>query len=184
MKKVIFVLMAICLVSSLAFAADSAVTTTATDTNTAAATELSTTTTTQETSVEATPMESATPATTTTTQSTVTIPATTTTTTSTVVTTPKMVVLNGDVIDNMCAGANKANLADFVKTHTKECALKPGCMASGYSIFADGKLYGFDKDSSAKVAEFLKKADSKLQVTITAKQVGDELTLFSIVNQN
>jgi hypothetical protein len=91
--------------------------------------------------------------------------------------------LRGYVIDNMCAGANKDNLAEFVKTHTKECTLKPGCMASGYSIFADGRLYAFDKDSSAKVAEFLKQADSKLQVTITAKQVGDELSLVSIDNQ-
>jgi len=134
MKKVFFVLMALCFVSSLAFAAE---------------------------------------------------PATTTTvTTDTAVTTLETVVLKGDVIDNMCAGANKDTLVEFVKTHTKACALMPGCIDSGYSIFADGKLYAFDKDSSAKVAEFLKKADSKLQVTITAKQVGDELSLTSIENQN
>jgi hypothetical protein len=130
MKKVLFVLLALCFVSSLAFAQDMA--------------KVATTT----------------------------------------VTTPEAMVIKGDVIDNMCAGANKDNLAEFVKTHTKECTLKPGCMDSGYSIFADGKLYAFDKESSAKVAEFLKKADSKLQVTVTAKQVGDELNLVSIENQN
>ena len=142
MKKVLFVLMALCFVSSLALAQDMP-------------------------------------------QSTATVTTTDSTTTVTkTVTTPESIVLKGDVIDNMCAGANKANLAEFVKTHTKECTLKPGCMASGYSIYADGKLYAFDKDSNAKVAEFLKKADSKLQVTVTAKQVGDELNLVSIENQN
>ncbi|MDD5108795.1 MAG: hypothetical protein PHC29_04730 [Candidatus Omnitrophica bacterium] len=127
MKKILFMLIALCCVSSLAFAADA--------TNSAAAT------------------------------------------------TSDVMMLKGDIIDNMCAGMNKDTLADFVKTHTKECALKPACMETGYSIFADGKLSKFDKDSNAKVAEFLNKADSKLQVAITAKQVGDELSLVSIENQ-
>lgn len=138
--------MALCLVSSLAYAADA--------TGTTATIETSATTGSQSTMATATP-----------------------------VATPAIMTLNGDVIDNMCAGANKANLTDFVKTHTKECALKPGCMETGYSIYANGKLYAFDKESSPKVAEFLKKADSKLQVTVTAKQVGDELSLVSIENQ-
>ena len=161
MKKVFFVFMILGLFSSLAFAADYGTSTVTTDENTAGATEMSTTATTE-----------------------VTTPVATTVTTETSVTTPVIMASRGDIIDNMCAGANKDNLAKFVKTHTKECTLKPGCMDSGYSIFADGKLYAFDKFSSAKVAEFLKKADSKLQVTITAKQVGDELSLVSIENQN
>jgi len=153
MKKVLFVLMALCFVSTLAFAADSGVTTVTTEPTTTAATTTQTTT-------------------------------TATTTVATTVTTPEAVVLKGDVIDNTCAGANKDNLAEFIKTHTKACTLKPGCIESGYSLYADGKLYAFDKDSNAKVAEFLKTADSKLQVTVTAKQVGDELNLVSIENQN
>ena len=142
MKKMLFVLIALCCVSSLAFAED-AKTTAAPTTDTTAA------------------VAATTPA-----------------------ATAESMVLKGDVIDNTCANSNKDNLAAFVKTHTKQCALLPGCMESGYSIFADGKLYKFDKDSNAKVAEFLKKADSKLQVTVTAKQVGDELSLVSIENQN
>jgi hypothetical protein len=109
--------------------------------------------------------------------------AVTTTTTGTSVTTPEAMVLKGDVIDNMCAGINKDTLAEFVKTHTKECTLKPECVASGYSILTDGKLYKFDQASNIMVEEFLKKADSKLQVSITAKQVGEELSLVSIENQ-
>jgi hypothetical protein len=161
MKKVLFVLMVLCFVSSLAFAAESTVTAVTTDANTAVNTEVSSTAAAE-----------------------VATPVTTTVTTKIAVTTPEAIVLKGDVIDNACAGTNKDNLAEFVKTHTKECTLKPGCLDSGYSIFANGKLYAFDKDSSAKVVEFLKKADSKLQVTITAKQVGDELSLVSVENQN
>lgn len=93
------------------------------------------------------------------------------------------IVLKGDIIDNMCVNAHKDSLADFVKTHAKECPLAPGCMESGYSIFADGKLYKFAKDSNAKVVEFLKKDDSKLQVVITAKDENGELSLVSIENQ-
>ena len=94
------------------------------------------------------------------------------------------ITINGTIIDNHCA-ANQTpqQLAEFVKTHTKECALMPMCATSGYSIFADGKLTKFDQASSAKVEEFLKKADSKLNVTVTANKVGDELSLVTIANQ-
>jgi hypothetical protein len=91
--------------------------------------------------------------------------------------------VTGTLIDNTCASAHKDDLAAFIPTHAKECALMPGCIESGYSIFADGKLYTFDKDSSAKIAEFLKIADSKLQVVVTANKVGEELSLVSIQNQ-
>ena len=93
----------------------------------------------------------------------------------------KTVVLKGDIIDNMCAGVQKNQLPTFVKTHTKECALQ--CATSGYSIFSDGKLSKFDKVSNAKVEEFLKKPESKLQVVIKAEPEGKELDLVSIENQ-
>jgi len=95
----------------------------------------------------------------------------------------KTLMLKGSIIDNLCASAHKDSLADFVKVHTKQCAITPGCIESGYSIFSDGKLYKFDKGSSAKVAEFLKKDDSKLQVAITAEEINGELNLVSIENQ-
>ncbi|MFA6358655.1 MAG: hypothetical protein WCY09_08390, partial [Candidatus Omnitrophota bacterium] len=111
MKKILFVLMALCLVSSLAFAADDAVKA-ADATKPVDVTQVSTTTVT----TVAAPIEA--------------------------------IVLKGDIIDNMCAGANKDTLAEFVKTHTKDCALK--CATSGYSIFADNKLSKFDNESNAK----------------------------------
>jgi hypothetical protein len=176
MKKVFFVLMALCLVSSLAFAEEAA-TVVATDANTAAVTELSSTATTEigepSAATVITQAEQVAPET-----ASVVVPE------AVPVVAAETTVVKGDIIDNTCAAANQANLADFVKTHAKECALKPGCIESGYSIFVDGKLFAFDQASSVKVAEFLKKADSKLQVVITAKQVGDELNLVSIENQN
>ena len=93
-------------------------------------------------------------------------------------------MLKGTIIDNMCASSQKPEaLAAFVKTHTKECALMSACAASGYSLFTDGKLVKFDKASSAKIEEFLKKTGSKLAVTVEAKKVRDELSLISIKNQ-
>lgn len=99
-----------------------------------------------------------------------------------VATAPVQLTLQGDVIDNTCASAQKPEtLAAFVKTHTKACAVS--CAASGYSIYADGKLSKFDAASNAKIAEFLKKDDSKLAVVVVANKVGDELSLVSIENQ-
>lgn len=93
------------------------------------------------------------------------------------------ITLKGTIIDNKCAEANKANLFNFIKTHPKECAMAPTCAASGYAIYTNEKLLmKFDKESCAKVVEFLKKTDSTLNVTIGAKQVGCELNLASIEN--
>ena len=89
----------------------------------------------------------------------------------------------GDIVDNMCVAENKDNLAEFLKTHTKECALMSDCIASGYSIFADGKLYKFDQASNKKIEEFLRQPDSKLQVVVKAEKLDTELKLVSIQNQ-
>ena len=94
------------------------------------------------------------------------------------------VTVKGDVIDNMCLEAHKTeDVAAFVKTHAKQCAVKPVCEASGYSLFVDGKVNKFDQESNAKIAEFLKKADSQLQVVVVANKNGEELSLVSIENQ-
>jgi hypothetical protein len=92
------------------------------------------------------------------------------------------VTLKGVIIDNKCASAQKPEaLAEFVKTHTKECALQ--CASSGFSIFADGKLYKLDAASNPTVEAFLMKTDSKTAVEVVAKKRGEELTVVSIQNQ-
>ena len=91
--------------------------------------------------------------------------------------------INGTLIDNLCAGAHKEDLAEFVKAHPKSCAIMPDCVASGYSLVSDGTITKLDNDSNAKIAEFLKKEDSLLQVEVSAVKVGEELSLVSIENQ-
>ena len=101
-----------------------------------------------------------------------------------VVAQPAAMTITGELIDSMCAGSQKPEaLADFVKGHTKACATMPACAASGYSIFADGKLTKFDAASNAKIVEFLSNPDSKLQVVVEANKVNEELSLVSIKNQ-
>jgi hypothetical protein len=94
----------------------------------------------------------------------------------------KTMTLKGDIIDNMCADGNKDNLADFVRAHSKSCALMPNCVASGYSLFVDGKLHKFDQESNQKIEEFLRKSDSKLQVVVTIEKTEDLISLVSIEN--
>lgn len=94
------------------------------------------------------------------------------------------ITIKGVIIDNQCAGSQTPEqLAKFVLTHTKECALMPACVASGYSIFSNGKLRKFDKESNGKVESFLKKPESKLQVEIVAKENAGLLSVVSIANQ-
>ncbi len=91
--------------------------------------------------------------------------------------------MDGYVIDTQCADANKDKLADFVKTHTKECAMLPPCHSSGYNLYSGGKLYKFDKESSDKVYDFLSKADSDLKVKVEVQhEKGGTLKLVSIKN--
>jgi hypothetical protein len=95
----------------------------------------------------------------------------------------KEVTLKGTIIDNHCAAAHKEDLATFITTHTKECVLMPDCAASGFAIYADGKLHKFDKASNARIEEFMKKADSTLQVEVVAKHTKDGLSLVSVKNE-
>lgn len=95
----------------------------------------------------------------------------------------KAMTYEGTIIDNMCATGNKAKLGEFIKTHTKQCALMPNCAASGYSLFMpDGSLMPFDKVSSTKIQKFLKKKSSKLEVSVSANETAGTLTLVSIKN--
>ncbi len=92
--------------------------------------------------------------------------------------------LKGDIVDNMCAGnQTPQQLVEFVKSHTKTCALAPECAASGYLIFAEGKIFKFDDASNIKIQDFLMKKESKLQVVVTAKKSGEKLRLVTIENQ-
>ena len=94
-------------------------------------------------------------------------------------------ILHGVVIDNMCAGMHKNDLAGFVKTHEKTCMLKPACVKTGYSIYAeeDGQLHKFDAASNDIIANFLKSPDNRTDVVIIAEKNGETLMVESIKNR-
>lgn len=94
------------------------------------------------------------------------------------------VIIKGDIIDNLCASSLKPEkLVEFLKTHTKQCALQPQCVASGFSISSEGKLMKFDKISCMDIEEFLKLPTSKLQVVVECEKTNDLLRLVYIENQ-
>jgi hypothetical protein len=95
----------------------------------------------------------------------------------------KAVKLTGYVIDNACSGrASTDGGADKVKAHTVKCALMPGCAKSGYSVFADGKLYKLDEAGNVKVGEILKstKTEKGLSVSVEGEVEGDVLKVTKI----
>jgi hypothetical protein len=92
--------------------------------------------------------------------------------------------INGVVVDNACASGHKADIGEFVKSHTKECALMPNCEASGYSLAtSDGQVQAFTQASNKKIGKFLKAKNATLNVTVKVKKSGSELELISIRNQ-
>lgn len=93
------------------------------------------------------------------------------------------VTLKGTLIDNLCADGHKADIGTFIKKHTKECALMPNCAASGYSLYANGKMMKLDADSNGMAKEFLKDSDSKMDVEVEAVDTANGLSLVSIKNQ-
>ncbi|MFH1441960.1 MAG: hypothetical protein ABIH18_07985 [Candidatus Omnitrophota bacterium] len=90
----------------------------------------------------------------------------------------------GVIIDVQSADNNQDNLQDFIKTYTKDDALMPDALTSGYAIFLQDGYMKFDSDSNAKIVEFLDKPESTLEVTIMAA-IGEDniLSLSSIENK-
>jgi hypothetical protein len=88
--------------------------------------------------------------------------------------------LTGYLTDVQC-GESLENLK-MAQDHTKECALMPGCMKSGYGLYTDGKLVKFDKAGSDKALSLLKgtKKEKDLKVKVTGEKKGDTFTLAAI----
>ncbi|SRR5690348_6943550 len=91
----------------------------------------------------------------------------------------KAIKISGYLIDNACAGAHvkEANFAERVKKHSKSCALMPPCVESGYAVYADGKLYKFDKDGNQSAADLLKDTETKSGIMVAVEGTLDGDTL-------
>jgi len=97
------------------------------------------------------------------------------------------VTLNGTIIDTRSVKLQQDDLEDFVAGYTKEKALQPIAIDSGYSIYLAENFNGymnFDNGSTAKIADYLRQPESTLTVTVQAL-VGDynSLSLISIQKQ-
>jgi hypothetical protein len=95
-----------------------------------------------------------------------------------------VITMTGTIIDNSCAASHKSDLKSFIKTHTKDCALMPSCVASGYSLYTEkGELIPFNRGSYKKIASFLKEKNSKLTVKVEVVRDNKAIMVKSIKNK-
>lgn len=88
----------------------------------------------------------------------------------------------GILVDRACSasvvkGGEKAALA-----HTRDCALMPNCVKSGYGIYMNNKFIPFDAAGNKQALAALKasnKPDS-LRVKVTGEQSGNLLKVQSL----
>ena len=96
----------------------------------------------------------------------------------------KTVKLSGYLIDNACAGAHSkdANFGERVKKHATSCALMPSCKGSGFAIYAEGKLYKFDKAGNESAEDLLKDTETKdgVMVDVEGTVEGDTVHVTKI----
>lgn len=97
----------------------------------------------------------------------------------------KATVLNGIVVDQMCAKsmAKKSDPMVRATKHDKDCALEEACAASGYGMFYDGgKWVKFDEngDKLAKAMFESSKKESDFKAEVTGEMKGDKFVVASL----
>lgn len=86
--------------------------------------------------------------------------------------------VEGFLMDKMCASAKKDGSA-----HTRECALMPACIKSGYTVItADGKVLNLDEKGNQEALKVLKatKMTDNLKVTVKGDVTGDSIKVASL----
>lgn len=89
--------------------------------------------------------------------------------------------ITGTLIDNMCFGQGMAH--DKLTAHTKDCALMPDCIESGYAVVtADGTPYKLDQKGNTDIVAALKdsKKASNLTVSVTGTVKDGAIAVSSI----
>ncbi len=96
----------------------------------------------------------------------------------------KNVTLTGYLVDNNCGAghATDKTFATWVKTHPTSCATMDACEKSGYSVFADNKLYKFDEKGNASAEELLSntKTTKGLRVKVEGTVDGDTIHVTNL----
>jgi len=94
------------------------------------------------------------------------------------------ITLDGAIVDCNTMATYNDKINSYLDTYTKQDALKPTAVESGYGIFLEDDFMKFDKPSDAKIVEFLKKPKSTLQVVVQVMvDENDILSLVSIENK-
>ena len=92
--------------------------------------------------------------------------------------------VNGILVDRACGAKIAAsNDQKAAAGHTRECALMPPCVASGYGVLtADGKYITLDDAGNQKAQTALKasKKTDNMKVQVTGDQSGDSIKVASI----
>jgi hypothetical protein len=99
------------------------------------------------------------------------------------------VKLSGYLMDSMCmlehAKDNAETATKATAEHTKDCALMPDCIKSGYGVFSDGKYYAFDEKGNQlakSIFEKSKKTDH-FKVTVEGLKHGDKILVSKITEE-
>jgi hypothetical protein len=92
------------------------------------------------------------------------------------------VKLTGYVVDVKCATEHAKekpeDIMKFAAEHTRECALKPECVRSGYGIFADGQWFPFDAKGNELAKAMIEKTQKKDHIKATVEGTKHEGKIF------
>jgi hypothetical protein len=88
----------------------------------------------------------------------------------------------GILMDKACSASAVKGGDKVAQAHTRECALMPNCVKSGYGIYMDGKFIPFDAAGNKRALAALKasKKVDNLRVQVTGEQVGDVLRVKTL----
>lgn len=90
----------------------------------------------------------------------------------------------GYIVDRQCADSVRedSDPRSFIQHHTKDCALMPNCRAKGYSLYADGKWFDFDKRGNQLAIQLLQRSKRKsgFYVDVTGSAQGKVLRVENI----
>jgi len=81
--------------------------------------------------------------------------------------------LEGLLMDKMCSAKVASEGVKAAKMHTRDCALMPNCVSSGFGVVtADGKFHPLDAKGNEKAEAALKASKKKddLRVKVTGEQ--------------
>jgi len=90
----------------------------------------------------------------------------------------------GYITDKQCADSVRedSNPKDYLKHHTKDCALMPNCRAKGYVLYTDHQWLALDKRGNEQAIGVLKasKNNSGLYAEVTGTKKGNALAVRTI----